>query len=467
MATNTYTALKTTVTTGLVSSITFDLTGITGYTDLVLVVSAATTHSSSTFLNMQFNGDTGTNYSATDIFGSGSGSVSSRDANTSSGWLGLNASIDTTLGNSLTVANILNYSNSTTLQTWLCRSSRGNNALDYFGTEALVGLWRNTAPVTSILIRNSRGGTNYNFAIGSTFSLYGISAQGALPTAKATGGDIYADSTYYYHVFDSTGVFTPSQSLSCDVVSVGGGGGGGWGNGGGGGGGEIDIYQTVSLAASAYTVTVGAGGAGGTGSGGVRGFNGVTSSLVLGGTTLVSSLGGGGGGSGDASAGNLTGATGGSGGGGNFGAAGGGASGSNTFAGGTGANSHPKYSGGGGGGATAVGANASAAVGGNGGQGYSTSAIAGLSNIFETTQVWSSGGGGGSSDINGGGVNTRGIGGTGAGSGAVSNGGTSTFTATSATSYGSGGGGGGWNGGSNATAGTGFQGIVIIRYAKA
>lgn len=444
MPTNTYTALRTTTTSGLVSSVTFDLTGITGYTDLVLVVSAATTHSSSTFLNMQFNGDTGTNYSATDIFGSGSGSVSSRDANTSSGWLGLNASIDTTLGNSLTVANILNYSNSTTFQTWLCRSSRGNNALDYFGTEALVGLWRNTAPVTSILIRNSRGGTNYNFAIGSTFSLYGISAQGASPTAKATGGDIYADSTYYYHVFDSTGVFTPLSSLSADVLVIAGGGGAGNFYGGGGGAGGLRQLSAQSLSASAYTVTIGGGGTG-AGNQSSKGASGVNSSFAGAGITTITATGGGGGGSNS----NQAGLSGGSGGGGSItGAAGtgnaGGYSPAEGFA-GFSFNASQTSGGGGGAGGAAVGTSGRG-DGANGTTAYASwlKATSAGQNILGTYYI--AGGGSGSP----GDTSLAGFGGGGGRNGL------NGYNGAPAT-----------GGGGGADAGNGGSGIVIVRYTKA
>lgn len=456
MPTNTYVALdKVTVGTAT-PAITF--TNIPqGYTDLVLVLSGTKTGASGEGIALRVgNGslDTGSNYSDTILWGNGSSAGSDRTTSATrsrityyASWISTAISVDT--------IHFQNYSNTTTYKTILSRANTANQ-----GVDATVSLWRSTSAINTISVYPFAD----NFAVGTTASLYGIAATSV--GAKATGGDIYADSQYYYHVFDSTGTFTPLQSLSCDVLSVGGGGGGGWGNGGGGGGGEIDLFSTVSTTATNYTVTVGAGGAGGTGSGGVRGGNGTTSSFSLGGTTFVSSLGGGGGGSGDASAGNTAGGNGGSGGGGNFSDVGGSASGSNTFAGGNGANSHPKYSGGGGGGATAAGATATASVGGNGGQGYAISNISGLSAIFPTTQVWSSGGGGGTSDINGGGVNTRGVGGTGAGSGAVSNGGTSVFASTSATSFGSGGGGGGWNGGGNAAAGLGFQGVVIIRYAK-
>lgn len=291
---------------------------------------------------------------------------------------------------------------------------------------------------------------------------------------KATGGnEIKIVGSYAYHIFTSSGTFTPKQSLSIDVTACGGGGGGGSNPSGGGGGGELDIWTAVSATASGYTVTVGAKGTGGTSNN--AGGAGGTSSFVLGGTTHVSSLGGGRGAGTNAG---QTAGTGGSGGGGSNDpgtSAAGGASGSNTFAGGNGASGGGAYVGGGGGGATGVGAAGStsgAGSGGNGGAGYTLTTID--SNLtsanftsFSGMTVICSGGGGGALRTPAGTAPTRGTGGTGAGSGGVNNGTTNVYLATAATSYGSGGGGGGWTDGvpANGTGGDGYAGIVIVRYA--
>ena len=171
---STYTPIATTTLGSAQSSVTFS--SISGYTDLVLVTVAATTHSSATFLNVQFNGDGGTNYSATDLYGNGTSASSARDTNTAKGWLGLDVSISNTLGDNVTVTNFMNYSSSLTNKTFISRCNRASSSLDYFGTNATVALWRNTAPITSIVVYNSRGGANYNFSTGSTFTLYGIQA---------------------------------------------------------------------------------------------------------------------------------------------------------------------------------------------------------------------------------------------------------------------------------------------------
>lgn len=172
---STYTPIATTTLGSATNSVTFSSIAGT-YTDLVLIMSAATTHTSATFVYMRFNGDSATNYSCNEVFGLGSTAQSSRDTSRSRGWIGFDISISNTVGDSASIANIMNYSNSTTYKTWLSRANRASTALDYQGTDAVVGLWRSTSAITSIEIRNSRGDVDYNFATGSTFTLYGIAA---------------------------------------------------------------------------------------------------------------------------------------------------------------------------------------------------------------------------------------------------------------------------------------------------
>ena len=55
-----------------------------------------------------------------------------------------------------------------------------------------------------------------NYAIGSTFTLYGIA--NADTGALATGGVITYDSTYYYHTFGSNGTFTSATGFAADDI---------------------------------------------------------------------------------------------------------------------------------------------------------------------------------------------------------------------------------------------------------
>jgi hypothetical protein len=424
---NTYTELRRTVVGTATPSVTFDLTGISGYTDLVLVVSATNPTNDSGIL-IRFNSDTGSNYSDTSMYGNGSSALSFRSSNAT----GMNAG-RTDTGISTNIINIQNYSNTTTYKTVL---TRGNDSALVIAT---VGLWRNTAAITSITVydQNAR-----NFSTGSTFSLYGIANadQGA---AKATGGIITEDATYWYHTFAASGTFTPKQSLSCDYLVVAGGGGGGSYAGGGGGAGGY-LTNTASLIATNYTVTIGAGGNGGAATSGTVGSN-----SVFGAITAT------GGGYGGGFAFGTNGGPGGSGGGGNGSNSGlnstGGAaspSGQGNAGGGSSGGTTTPWGGAGGGGAGAVGASVSGTTaGGNGG--------AGLASSINGTSTTRAGGGGGGAD-----PAPAGTGGTGGGgNGAVA------ANATAGTANTGGGGGGVWSPGYSG--GAGGSGIVIVRYLKA
>jgi hypothetical protein len=171
----TYEPIATTTLGSAQASVTFSSISAS-YTDLVLVTQAATAHSSATLVYVEFNSDTGANYSTTSLYGTGSSAASNRQSSNNFAWIGFNVGLDTSVGSSNIITQIQNYSNTTTNKTLLSRSNRGNSTLDFFGTEALVSLWRSTAAINSITIKNIRSGTTYNFASGSTFTLYGIKA---------------------------------------------------------------------------------------------------------------------------------------------------------------------------------------------------------------------------------------------------------------------------------------------------
>jgi hypothetical protein len=291
MGLNTYVALYTTTLASPAASIVFNSIS-QNYTDLVLVSRIIGGTGGNDCL-VRLNSDTGTNYSNTVLYGSGSSNaLSTRGVNVT--YLAGNiTSIETGEVNNM-VMSFNNYSNTVTHKTCL---TRHNSTHSGKYVTASAGLWRNTNAITSIEINTNNNGT---WAAGTSISLYGIVAAGANPTPKATGGVISTDSLYYYHTFPSSGTFTPSQALTCDYFIVAGGGGagatvgGGW-SGGGGGAGGYRSFNSVSFASgTAYTATIGAGGNGGSGSGGT-GSNGSTTSLI-GGAISSSSSGGGGGG---------------------------------------------------------------------------------------------------------------------------------------------------------------------------
>ena len=409
MAQNTYQALDTKTVGTAVSSVTF--TSIPqGYTDLVLVADAINATSVSV-LGIRFNGDTTSNYSWTRMYGDGTNAASDRAATQTSGNIGATATT-----RNVNIAQIMNYSNATTYKTVI---ARGNNAGG--ATSAVVSLWRATpAAITSLTVVDVNG---YNFAVGSTFTLYGIAA--ASVGAKATGGTIYQDSSYFYHVFSGNGTFTPSQSLTADILVVAGGGGVTAGSGGGGGGaGGLLAFASQSLTATGYTCTVGAGGANITGG-----------DSQFGALTLVKGGGAGGG---------ATGGTGGSGAGGG-GGAGGSATSGQGYAGGYGYSTST----GGGGGAGGIGANGTSggsySGAGAGGIGATSSLINAIGVATGTGQTVS-----GTTYFAGGGGGWGGSPAGGYGGGAMQG--------SNGIAY-MGGGGGGYGS-------QGGSGIIVVRYAK-
>ncbi len=306
----------------------------------------------------------------------------------------------------------------------------------------------NTAnPITDIRVFGADASTLQEF---STFYLYGI--QSNLFGAKATGGSVYKTTDYFYHVFASTGIFAPTQSITADVLVVAGGGQGGGGNGGGGGAGGVLLHSAQALTATNYTVTVGAGG-----SGGLTNSNGISGNPSQFGS-LTASVGGGGGGGYSAGA-ALSGGSGGGGGtAGNI-TPGAGTSGQG-FAGGSG---HATDNGaGGGGGAGAVGGAGTPQLGGAGGIGTSTYSSWGtdtqtgqsVGNVF-----YYAGGGGGANDGTVG-EGIAGVGGAGGGGKGGTEGGNVQAVAGTINTGGGGGGEGGGGAGAN-----GGSGIVIVRYA--
>jgi hypothetical protein len=448
---NTYTELRKTTVGTATPSVTFDLTGISGYTDLKIVSTVRSTRSalSDTFY-MRLNGDTGSNYSWTFMRGDGSSATSFRAANVVGLGIGEVIAANQTAGifNVITT-DLMNYSNTTTNKTSLSRSSVSAS----YGAEAWVSMWRNTAAVTSIVLFMANGS---NIEVGSTFSLYGIANadQGA---AKATGGMITEDSQYYYHTFVASGTFIPKQSLSCDVLVVAGGGGGGAAYlAGGGGAGGYRTLTSQSFPVANYSVVVGAGGAGSS-SISAAAPSGIASSI-----NSISSAGGGGGGPNSAAQPTAGGSGGGGGnanGGTTPGAAGntpstspsqGNAGGSGNFN--SGANTG---GGGGGGGAGAVGSNGlNTGTGGAGGAGRNSEASWAAVTGTGVNGYYAGGGGGGGLAVAGG---AGGLGGGAAG--------TVTALPSDAT-VNTGGGGGGLGNAGAARGGNGGSGIVIVRYAK-
>jgi len=169
MTTNTMVALRSTTLATSQTSVTFSSIPQT-YTDLVLVAQEYTTGTPTAYgITVQFNGDTGSNYSNTLMSGNGSSAASSRATNKIGAWIGYE-SYSANWTNIVT--NIQNYSNSTTYKTLITRYSVASNYV-----AAGTSLWRNTGAISSITVLSTDfGSASTPFVAGSTFTLYGITA---------------------------------------------------------------------------------------------------------------------------------------------------------------------------------------------------------------------------------------------------------------------------------------------------
>jgi hypothetical protein len=158
---STYTPLATTTLGSAAASVTFS--SISGsYTDLVIVVSGATTAGANN-CRFYYNGDnTSGLYSRTTITGNGTSALSSRGTGSNYAYA---ANASTT--QSPNIINVMNYSNATTFKTAISKGGAADDA-----TTSRVNLWRNTNAITSITV-DTDGST---WVAGSTFTLYGIVA---------------------------------------------------------------------------------------------------------------------------------------------------------------------------------------------------------------------------------------------------------------------------------------------------
>lgn len=160
----TYEPIATNTLGSASASVTFSSIAGT-YTDLVIVFTSKLT-AGADGINLQFNGDTAANYSFTYLAGNGTAASSSRFSNTSNIKAAFNG-FPTTADGHLSIVQVNNYSNATTFKTALVRDNNANN-----GTGAIVGTWRNTAAITSLVLT----AVSSTFTSGSTFTLYGIKA---------------------------------------------------------------------------------------------------------------------------------------------------------------------------------------------------------------------------------------------------------------------------------------------------
>jgi hypothetical protein len=162
----TYEPIATQTVSSATGTVTFSSVPQT-YTDLILVSSRQQASAARLFL--RFNNDTSSLYSDTWLSGEGATPYSGRNTGQAALSIGgiWNGTTTTTWATNIT--HIMNYTNATIFKSTL---SRDSNVKGSSGTvEEIAGLYRSTSAITTV---NVVGGSN--FAVGSTFTLYGIKA---------------------------------------------------------------------------------------------------------------------------------------------------------------------------------------------------------------------------------------------------------------------------------------------------
>lgn len=162
---STYSTVATTTLGSAQSSYTFSSIPNT-YTDLILIAALVPGATNYDFQVGNGSIDTGSNYSSTRIYGTGSSAASDRQSNNNTGVTG-NISNSSTIPIN-TILHFQNYANTSVNKTVL---SRYNVADSY--TFAIVGLWRSTAAINTIRIHSTSG---QNIPAGTSLTLYGIAS---------------------------------------------------------------------------------------------------------------------------------------------------------------------------------------------------------------------------------------------------------------------------------------------------
>jgi len=163
----TYEPIATTTLGSAASSISFSSIS-SAYTDLRVVLVCQT--ASNANIAFRLNSDTGTNYSYTLLYGTGTSAASFRDTSITRGYI-IAADNAATFPNwNLCTMDIFSYAGSTN-KTILTNGSNDKNGS---GTvEAAVNLWRNASAINSVTLLAWNG---VNFNTDTTATLYGIKA---------------------------------------------------------------------------------------------------------------------------------------------------------------------------------------------------------------------------------------------------------------------------------------------------
>lgn len=163
MPTPTYKPIANITMGSAANSVTFSsITGV--YKDLVLIFSGSVDVGGS--MCIEYNDDSTTNYTSTDMYGNGSASGSGTGAYVASVLFGRSYSINSGQVFSAT-ANIFDYSSTDKYKSALTRGNAAGQLV-----EAAASKWASTASITKIRVFNNFG----NISAGSTFALYGVLA---------------------------------------------------------------------------------------------------------------------------------------------------------------------------------------------------------------------------------------------------------------------------------------------------
>lgn len=165
----TYTPISTYTVTGSTSFTAINLTSIPStYTDLVLVIDSGVTNAgySDSDIRMRPNGGGSDIFSETKLYSNGSVGSSNRTSYS----YNLNQG-NTGSGRALNTFYFMNYSNTDKYKTVISRTNNSYGGQVRFS----AGLIRDTAAISSIFMDLNFQSSN-DWSIGSTFTLYGISA---------------------------------------------------------------------------------------------------------------------------------------------------------------------------------------------------------------------------------------------------------------------------------------------------
>jgi hypothetical protein len=163
MPTSTYTPLATVTLGTAVSSVSFSSIPAT-YRDLIVVLNVS--GSADVGIRLRFNGDTGTNYTTVAMAGWSGGTLSNSYPLAYALFYNLTVGVNTNGIPAPVIGQIMDYSATDKHKTLLTRASSTNEAT------AMASRWANTNAITSMEIYLASG----NYAVGSTFNLYGVIA---------------------------------------------------------------------------------------------------------------------------------------------------------------------------------------------------------------------------------------------------------------------------------------------------